>query len=102
MGGGSPFKLYEYASCGKPIISTDIPGIPEFVNKNKCGIIVEPNNPKALAEAIVKLLDNPNLAEEMGKNGRKAILNGYSWKSVAERTQKVIEDAIKESKKNSP
>ncbi len=97
-GGGSPFKIYEYASCGKPTISTKIPGT-EFISKNDCGIIVEPNNSRALAEAIAKLLNNPKLAENMGRNGRKAILNGHSWRNVAERTQKVIEDAIKENKK---
>ncbi len=98
--GISAFKIYEYASCGKPIVSTNISGISDFIIKNNCGVIVEPNNSKALADAIIKLLNNPKLAEEMGRNGRKTILNGYSWKNVAERTQKVIEDTISEHNKN--
>lgn len=96
--GISAFKIYEYASCSKPIISTNLLGIADFLNKNKCGLLVEPSNSKDLADAIIKLLNNPKLAEEMGKNGRKTILNGYSWKNVAEKTQKVIECAVKNFK----
>jgi glycosyltransferase involved in cell wall biosynthesis len=94
--GISAFKIYEYASCEKPIITTNLEGVSEFVNNNKCGIIVEPNNSKAFANAIIKLLDNPKLGKEMGRNGRKAILHGYSWRNVAERVQKVMKDVVKE------
>jgi len=96
--GNSAFKIYEYASCGKPIITTH----PNFVTKNKCGLIAEAENPEELAKKTIHLLNNPRIARKMGKNGRKAILKSYSWGNVAEITQKLIKKVIKENKNENP
>jgi glycosyltransferase involved in cell wall biosynthesis len=88
--GSSAFKTYEYASCGRPIITTHL----DFVNKNKCGLVAKADNYQDLAKKIIYLLKNPKLAKQMGENGRRAILKSYSWKNVAERTQGAIKEII--------
>lgn len=89
---GSPFKVYEYLSCGKPVILSDIKGVSELF-KDKV-ILAKPENSKDLAKKILYLIKNKNLAKKMGREGRKFVLNGHSWKSVAERTLKVIKGVI--------
>ena len=46
---------------------------------NQCGICVDPLNPKAIGDAIQYLIDNPQKAEQMGKNGSKAVEQKYNW-----------------------
>jgi glycosyltransferase involved in cell wall biosynthesis len=51
----------------------------EIIDNNNCGLAVEPLNPYELAKAIEYLIANPDVRKEMGKNGRKAVLEKYSW-----------------------
>ena len=84
--GSSAFKIYEYASCERPIITTH----PDFVTKNNCGLVSRADNPLDLSKKTLTLLSNPQLAKKMGENGRKAIINSYSWKNVADKINKIF------------
>ena len=53
-------------------------GIPEVVADNRSGILVEPADPPALAEAIARLLTNPALRAQMGKEGRQIVLERFN------------------------
>lgn len=68
----------ESLACGKPVIGSNMGGIPEVIDNNKNGIIVEPGNINMLANAIKFFNDNPEIATEMGKNGRKRVEELYS------------------------
>lgn len=96
---GTPFKVYEYLSCESPTIMSDIKGITKLFKKNV--IVAKSEDSKDLANQIIKILNDKQLMKNLAKNGREFILQSHSWKNVAERTQKVIEDAINESKNNS-
>ena len=74
------------------IISTDIVGVAEEVRENNCGIIIKPKDSLALAEAIIKLLENPKLAKKMGENGRKFVENKYSWEQIMEKIEQVYKE----------
>ena len=74
-----PVKMFEYMSAGIPVIASDFPLWKQIVEGNKCGICVNPLNPKAIAEAINYIIENPKEAEEMGQNGRKAVEEKYNW-----------------------
>lgn len=74
-----PIKMFEYMAVGIPIISSNFPLWLEIVEGNQCGLCVDPTNPTAIAEAIQYLIDHPDKAEEMGKNGRRAIEQRYNW-----------------------
>lgn len=74
-----PIKQFEYMSCGIPVIGSDLPPIKKFIKSYNSGIIVDPTNPVAISEAIVKLLKDNNLREELGRNGIKAVKEAYNW-----------------------
>ena len=74
-----PNKLFEYMAASLPIIASNFPLWREIVEDNKCGICVDPLNPKAIGDAIQYIIDNSLEAEQMGKNGRKAVEQKYNW-----------------------
>lgn len=74
-----PNKMFEYMSAGLPIITSDFPLWREIVENDNCGICVDPTNPKALSDAINYLFKNQHEAEQMGKNGLKAVKQKYNW-----------------------
>jgi len=74
-------KIFEYMETGLPFICTDYILWKEIVDENNCGICVEPGNTEQIANAIQYLIDQPELAYQMGQNGRKAVLNKYNWRS---------------------
>lgn len=76
-----PVKMFEYMAAGIPVISSDFPLWREIVEGNSCGICVDPLNPKEIADAIDFLISNPGCAEEMGRNGRRAVQKSYNWVS---------------------
>lgn len=74
-----PVKLFEYMSAGIPVIASDFPLWREIVEGANCGLLVDPMKPLEIAKAIDWLLDNPKKAEEMGENGKRAVLKKYNW-----------------------
>ena len=76
-----PNKLFEYMSLGLPVIASDFPKWRKIVEGAGCGLLVDPNSPESIAGAMRWLLDNPDKAAEMGRLGRMAVLEKYSWAS---------------------
>ncbi|MGJ7607613.1 glycosyltransferase family 4 protein [Variovorax sp. LT1R20] len=74
-----PVKMFEYMSTGLPVIASDFPLWSEIVAGNGCGLCVDPLNPAAIAEAIDTLSEDPQLAKQMGENGRRAVVEKYNW-----------------------
>ena len=66
---GTPLALLEALSCGLPIVSTAVGGIPDVIS-DEVGILAPPNNPNALARGIVQIADNPDLRLQMGVRAR--------------------------------
>lgn len=79
-------KLFEYMHWGIPIICTDFSVWKQIiVEKEKCGICVNPYDVNSIKKAFQFLIDHPDIAQEMGKNGRKAVLREYNWNTQAEK-----------------
>ncbi|MFT3800667.1 MAG: glycosyltransferase [Burkholderiaceae bacterium] len=79
-----PIKLFEYMAAGIPVvISSTVPGWRKIVEDSECGLSVDPKDPDAIADAIRKLRDDPEAAQQMGRNGRRAALQSYSWNTQA-------------------
>ncbi|MCK5561645.1 MAG: glycosyltransferase family 4 protein, partial [Thermoplasmata archaeon] len=91
--GYSPLKLYEYMACGKPVIATNISGL-DIIEKYQTGLTVNPKHSKEVANAIIKLLKNNNLREQMGKNGRKLVLEKYTWEINATEVSNICKEFI--------
>ncbi len=79
----------------KTVVTTDVGCIPEVVVNGKTGFIVPPKDPKALAEAIIKLLKNDHLRKEMAENAYKKMKEDLSWDKIAEKTIEVYEETIR-------
>jgi len=90
---GSPLKLWEYMACGIPIIATDSEDF-KVIEECHCGILVNPEKTEKIANAILTLLGNEKLRREMGENGRKYVVKHHSWKIVAKRIERVINEAL--------
>ena len=74
-----PIKYFEYAAMAVPEVVSDLPALRRLIKKNENGILVDPTDERAIADAIVQLLQNRELASAMGARGRRAILEEYNW-----------------------
>lgn len=74
-----PTKLYEYMSQGTPVIASNFPFWRQIVEGEGCGLCVDPEDPKAIADAILYLKDHPEEAERMGQNGFRAVQRQFHW-----------------------
>ncbi|MGB9940008.1 glycosyltransferase family 4 protein [Methanosarcina sp.] len=92
--GLSPLKLYEYMACGKPVVASDISGVSDVLEASEGGIPVLPENPDALAEGILKLLENPDLRTKLGSKGLSYVTENYSWYSVAKKVNEVCKSGL--------
>jgi glycosyltransferase involved in cell wall biosynthesis len=79
-----PNKLFEYMSLGLPVIASNFPKWREIVEEAKCGILVNPNSPQEICEAMLWYLNNQEEALEMGLRGRDAVIKKYSWSTEEE------------------
>lgn len=86
--------LLEAAVSGLPVVAANVGGIAEIVENNKTGILVEPKNPAALADAIKEILANPAKALELVKNAKEKTEIHFSAKTMAQKTAEVYEEVF--------
>jgi glycogen synthase len=91
-----PFGLInlEAMACGTPVVASRVGGIPEVVVDGETGLLVEPGDPVALADALRRVLDDPARAARMGEAGRRRVEAHFSWDRIAERTLEVYRQAM--------
>lgn len=80
-----PIKMFEYMSAGVPVIASNFPLWKDIVEKNKCGLCVDPLNVEEIANAMKWIIENPEEAKQMGENGRRAVEEIYNWESESEK-----------------
>ncbi len=90
--GFSGIKLFEYMACGRPFVTTTVCGIEDEIDENNIGLLVPPDSPEDLAEAMGELLSDRQTAMEMGKRGRVLAEKEHSWVSVARRISNILEE----------
>ncbi len=88
-----PIKMFEYMSAGLPVVASDFPLWRGIVQRHRCGVVVDPADPAAIAAAIGSILDDPARAQAMGEAGRAAVLTAYRW-PVAERELLALYDRL--------
>lgn len=89
-----PTKLLNYLASGKPIVASNLRAIADVVGDN--AILVEPGNPQAFADGILKLLNNEDLAKKIGENGKK-LLYKYSWEESAKKVYEAYKNVLSSS-----
>ena len=81
----------------KPVVATEVGGVPEVVEKDVTGLLVPPENPSALAKAIIFLLRNPLKASEMGKKGRERVEKYFTLHQHVKRIEEIYEELLMEN-----
>ncbi len=89
----------ESMSCYTPVIASNIPGVNNVMEPGKSGLLVEPRDVQGIADAVIKILQNPALAREMGNRGRQLVETKYNWKTVGDQIEKIYKSAIEKRKK---
>lgn len=89
-----PIKLFEYMAAGIPSICATIPTWMAYVQEYNTGVCVDPMDVNAIAEAICMLRDNPERAAEMGRNGRRAVMEHYNWNTQATKLQELYQTIL--------
>jgi len=79
---------------GKPVIATNVGGLPEAVDEGRSGQLVPPQDPPALAAAMLKFIENPQLSVEMGAYARRLSETRYSWRPIAAKIMVIYQDLI--------
>ncbi|MCW4029674.1 MAG: glycosyltransferase family 4 protein [Candidatus Bathyarchaeota archaeon] len=92
---GISSKLYEYQAVGKPILccSRGQPG--KYISKSNSGIIIQPGDYQALAQAILTLKENPQYAQELGNNGKDYVNKHVSLEKIGFQLKQIFESLNK-------
>ncbi len=91
---GDSMKLWEYLSCGRPVVTTVGPGYGETVEAIGCGLAAEPDDAQDLARQLVRLLEDPDERMKMGERGRMAVIQAHTWGARAQELEQVCSAAL--------
>ena len=90
-----PTTVKEAFFLNVPVIGTDVGGIPELITNNETGILVPPENPGKLADAVNELLSDKEKAEKLATNGNTFVKNNMTWDVILPKYIKFYEDLLK-------
>ena len=91
-----PTTVKEAFYLNVPVIGTDVGGIPELIKNNETGILVPPENPSKLAQAINELLSDKEKATKLAINGNTFVKNNMTWDVILPKYIKFYEDLLKD------
>ncbi|MDH5716665.1 MAG: glycosyltransferase [Spirochaetia bacterium] len=84
----------EASACEKPVIVSNVGGLPEVIEDGVTGIVVPPKDPEAIAKAVQKLIDNPKFIKTYGQNGRIRVKKLYNWEDNINLMINIYKDTI--------
>jgi glycosyltransferase involved in cell wall biosynthesis len=88
-------KFFEYMLAGIPVICSDFPVWRELTEETNAGLLVDPFDRKAITDAVEYLKTHPGESSQMGKNGRRAVLERYNWNIEGEKLLGLYQQILK-------
>lgn len=86
--------VLEAAACGRPTIASRVGGVPEVIRDNETGLLVPPGDEAALAQALLRLVRDPETCRRMGEAGRALVQKEYLWNDSLNRMSQLYENVI--------
>jgi glycosyltransferase involved in cell wall biosynthesis len=80
-----PIKMFEYMAASLPVIASDFPVYREILDDGRCGCLIPPEDPAALARAVEWIFGHPDEARQMGEHGRRRVERLYAWQAEREK-----------------
>lgn len=92
---GLPNAVLEYLAAGLPTVASRVGGNAEIVQDGKTGLLVPPQDSSSLAEALLRLMRNPEFADTLGKNGREYVASHFSFQRMIENTDQLYTELLR-------
>jgi len=89
---GSPLAILEYMEAGKPVVATRVGGVPDLIEDGEGGVLVEPRDPDALAQAIAGLLRDPERRAELGRRSQERRRREFDIETTVRRLEELYEE----------
>lgn len=93
----APLTIAEAMAGGVPVVASNVGGIPGMVENEKTGLLIDPHEPKMIAEAVLKILSDESLARSMGHAGRQTAEKRFRASVVCEKTLQAYRDVLEAS-----
>jgi glycosyltransferase involved in cell wall biosynthesis len=87
----------EASACQLPVIASNVGGVPEVILDKKTGLLIPPQDPSAIAEAIIYLIENPDLRQKLGEFGRNFVMKNYNWHENAKRMENLYQEVLRQN-----
>jgi len=88
---GFCMAMLEAISCGRPVVGTRVGAIPEMIDGSGAGVLISPNQPEELSQAIIRLAEGGGARDPRAQHSY--VVQNYSWSVVAEKTISLYRDA---------
>jgi len=98
---GLPLSVLEAMSMKLPVIATSVGGIPELVTDGETGILIPPKDPVALAEAMARIIGDPDLRKRMGEAGYRRVVNHFSFDTMTKKYEELYYSLLNGSARHS-
>lgn len=96
---GMPNVVMEAMAAGKPVVATDVNGARELIEDGQTGIIVPPRDPKAIADAVERVIDSPEMSAAFGKEGKKRVAAEFTMNAMVDRLERHLEERLAEKRR---
>ncbi len=93
---GFGIVFLEAGICSRPVIGTWNGGIPDAVSDGEVGVLVQPKDRRALVQNVVEILQNPELANRLGRAGRERVLREFTWQQQGEKFSQLVQEVLEE------
>jgi glycosyltransferase involved in cell wall biosynthesis len=92
---GSPLKIFEYMAMGKPVIATPIGQIKDIIEDNISGRLIYSDQVEELKNAVIRLYEDKDYRDTLGKNARKVVMDNYTWEINARKIEDICREVLK-------